>query len=147
MILLDTNVISEFMRPEPRKGVVAWFDARPASAFYLCTPVIAEIHAGVMCLPPSRRREDLTNDFRRIESDLFDSRVLAFDRDCARAYGDIVARRKGLGRPISVIDAEIAAIARTFGLTLATRNTRDFEALDLDLVDPFVEAGRATDRI
>ncbi len=137
MILLDTNVISETMRPHPAPVVVAWLDARPPLDLWLAAPVLAELSYGIERLPVSRRREALQEALREMEAGLFAGRVLPFDAEAARCYGAIVATREQAGRPIAVMDAMIAAITRAHGARLATRNLADFEGLGLDCVDPF----------
>lgn len=137
MILLDTNVISETLRPRPDARVLGWLDVRARSDFWLCTPVIAELRFGAAILPEGRKRDALTAAWERLETDKFAGRILSFDRQAARHYAEISARRRALGRPIATMDAMIAAIASAHAMTLATRNIQDFEGLDIPLADPF----------
>ena len=137
MILLDTNVVSEFMKASPDTGVMDWLNVRAKLDFYLCTPVIAEIRYGVAQLPDGKRKENLLVACEGVETEIFAGRVLGFDRLAAHRYAELRARRRETGKPISVMDAMIAAIALAHAMTLATRNVRDFEGLGVPLVDPF----------
>lgn len=136
MIVLDTNVLSELMRAEPAPAVVRWLAAQPP--LELCTTAVsvAEIRYGIARLPRSKRRSQLAEDADEVFS-AFADQVLPFDAAAAADYADIVVTRAKAGSPISGFDAQIAAICRSNGAALATRNTADFADLDLALVDPF----------
>lgn len=138
MILLDTNVVSELMRPAPEPKVVEWLDGQPAADVWLSAVTVGEIRLGIALLPDGQRKERLAGlADAMIQEDLSD-RCLPYDVLAAAEYAGIVATRTRLGRPISVEDAQIAAIARSAGLTLATRNTKDFSDIDeLPLVNPW----------
>jgi hypothetical protein len=137
MILLDTNIVSEFMKISPDMRVMAWLNARAKVDFHLCTPVVAEIRYGVAQLPDGKRKDNLLVACERLEAETFAGRTLAFDRRAAHGYAELRAKRRGIGKPISVMDAMIAAIALAHAMTLATRNVGDFEGLGVPLVDPF----------
>jgi toxin FitB len=137
MILLDTNVISEFYRPEPNAMVAAWADAQARGTLYLCTPVLAELRFGVERLAAGRRRDRLRDTIDRIENRLYRGRIIVFDAAAASEYGRVAANRQKAGRRIGQMDAMIAAIALIHGASLATRNTNDFDNLGLELVNPF----------
>lgn len=138
MILLDTNVLSEFMRPRPSASVVSWLDEQPAGAVYTSAISRAEIELGLMLMPPGKRQEALSQAARAMFDEDFAGRCLPFDEDAARHYARIVSARTRAGRPISVEDAQIAAVALTHGMPLATRNTPDFELIDgLEVVNPW----------
>ncbi|ACK80189.1 type II toxin-antitoxin system VapC family toxin [Acidithiobacillus ferrooxidans] len=138
MILLDTNVLSEFMRPAPSLQVVAWLDAQAAEQVWVCAISRAEVELGVALLPDGQRKLGLQVAARAMFSEEFVGRCLPFDEQAATCYAGIVASRTRLGRPISVEDAQIAAIALTHGLTLATRNERDFAWIeDLSVANPW----------
>jgi len=137
MIVLDTNVISETMRRKPDGTVVAWLDNQPPNDLYLCTPVLAEIFYGISRLEQSERKVALLRGCREMVSQVFEGRILAFDLSAAEIYGSLVATRERAGRPISVMDALIAAIARSQRAILATRNVSDFAGTGLELVNPF----------
>ncbi len=137
MILIDTNIISEMMRPIPSKKVIEWLDQQDIFELYVTAPTIAEISYGLSVLPNSKRRSLLEEAFAKAITDGFKGRVLAFDEVGAHLYGIIMGKRKKLGRPMSIIDGQIAAIARAHHTALATRNIKDFENCDLELINPF----------
>ena len=140
MILLDTNVLSEFMRPQPAASVVAWLDEQPAGAVYTSAISRAEIELGLMLMPPSQRQEALSRAAWAMFDEDFAGRCLPFDEDAARHYARIVSARTRAGRPISVEDAQIAAIALAHRMPLATRNTTDFALIDdLEVVNPWTD--------
>lgn len=142
MILLDTNVLSEFMRPQPNPAVVAWLDAQSPPAVWVSTVSRAEIELGLALMPASQRQQRLREAALAMFEEDFAGRCLPFDAAAASHYARIVAHRTRRGRPISVEDAQIAAIAVANGLVLATRNTRDFEGIDtLTVVDPWQSNG------
>ncbi|MFZ2854464.1 MAG: type II toxin-antitoxin system VapC family toxin [Rhodocyclaceae bacterium] len=147
MILLDTNVVSEFMRSAPAAQVIAWLDAQPEEQVWISAITCAEIALGVALLPDGQRKRGLHAAAQGMCAEEFAGRCLPFDAQAAAHYADIVAIRTGLGRPISVEDAQIAAIALTYGLTLATRNTRDFDGIaGLTLIDPWQAAHTSNQR-
>lgn len=138
MILLDTNVLSEFMRPQPAVGVVAWLDKQPSVEVFTSAITRAEIALGLLLMPPGRRQEALSRAARVMFEEKFAGRCLPFDEDGAQQYARIVAARTRAGRPISVEDAQIAAIALAHHMPLATRNVSYFEGIDgLALVNPW----------
>ena len=137
MIVLDTNVLSELMKAEPAESVVAWVGAQPTSSLFVTAINQAEILYGIALLPDGRRRSGFEAAAKAMFEEDFGARILAFGSDAAEAYADIAAARYRLGRPISQFDAQIAAIARSTGATLATRNTADFEGCDVPLADPW----------
>lgn len=141
MILLDTNVVSEVMARAPSAAVLGWLDACDASSLYLSTVTIAEIGYGLQVLPGGKRRRFLEDRFDEFIELGFKHRVLAFDHDAARAYAVLMARRRAIGRPMSVPDGQIAAIARANRFAVATRNVRDFEECGLEIVNPFDDDG------
>lgn len=136
MIVLDTNVLSEFFRPSPDAVVRLWLDAQRRTDLWTTSIVIAELASGVAALPEGRRRLVL-QDALDVMLEGFDGRVLSFGVGAAIEYGRIVALRTRIGRPISIADAQIAAVSALAGATLATRNVRDFEGVGVDLVDPW----------
>lgn len=140
MIVLDTNVISELMRREPAGVVVRWVDERPTPGLYTTSVTQAEILHGIMLLPKGKRREAIAAAATRMFEEDFASRVLPFGSDAARAYAEIAATRRRAGRPIAAFDAQIAAIARSVGAGLATRNVGDFEGCGIDVLDPWAPA-------
>jgi predicted nucleic acid-binding protein len=137
LIVLDTNVISELARPTPSVQVLAWVDAQDGVAITATTA--AELLHGVARLPDGARKSGLADAIREmLEGPLRDG-VFAFDRDAASHYAEIVAARETAGRPISIADAQIAAICRSRGATLGTRNVRDFESVGITVVNPWDE--------
>ncbi len=141
MIVLDTNVLSEMMRPEPARIVENWLARQSVAS--LCTTVItqAEILYGLARLPFGRRRTALEREFRGMLEEDFTGRVLAFDGAAAESYVVFMAERRRAGRPVSHQDAQIAAIAHSRGAAVATRNIMDFNGSDLELINPWA-AGR-----
>ncbi len=141
MILLDTNVLSELMKPAPELAVIQWLDAQLDSQVFLSAITKAEIQLGIALLPNGKRMDTFT----RLASDLFDEfqdRILPFDAGAASYYANLVADARKAGRAISVEDAQIAAITQENRLTLATRNTKDFEFIpDLLLINPWQMTG------
>ncbi len=137
MILLDTNVISEVLRPNGAENVRRWLDLQPTRSIYICTPVFGELRYGLELLEPGARRARLERAYESIATELFADRILAFDRIAAHYFGKLRAARRKVGKPINAMDALIAAIALANSMTLATRNTRDFEGLGLPIVNPF----------
>jgi hypothetical protein len=143
VILLDTNVLSEFMRRQPSASVVSWLDEQPAGE--VCTNAIsrAEIELGLMLMPPGKRQEALSRAALAMFAENFAGRCLPFDEDAARHYARIVSARTRAGRPISVEDAQIAAIALAHRMPLATRNTTDFEWIDgLEVINPWTDGAQ-----
>jgi predicted nucleic acid-binding protein len=139
MIVLDTNVISELMRREPDARVMAWIGEQPMAGVFTTTLTQAEIFYGLALLPKGRRRDELVAAARSMFEVDFAGRVLPFDTDAALAYPDIAAGRRQSGQPISQIDAQIAAIVRSRGARLATRNVRDFGDCGITVVNPWGE--------
>lgn len=138
MILLDTNVLSELMRPMPDAKVVRWLDAWPEWEVWISAVTVAEIRLGISLLPGGKRKELLLDIAEQMFQEDFPDRCLPFDCHAAGEYALIVAARTRQGYPISVEDGQIAAIAKTAGLALATRNTKDFSGITgLKLVDPW----------
>lgn len=135
MIILDTNVVSELMRPAPDPGVVAWVAGE--GALWLTAVSEAELRLGVALMPPGARASAVGAAVGAMLAEDFAGRILPFDGAAARAYAAICADRRAAGRPIAAFDAMIAAIARAAGATVATRNQRDFEGCGVDIVNPW----------
>jgi len=137
MILLDTHVLSELMRPQPNPVVVAWVDAHSGEAL-VSAITQAEISLGIALLPNGKRRDALAAVARQMLAEDFAGRCLPFDAAAAEHFARLVAERRRIGRPITTQDAQIAAIALANGVPLATRNSDDFAAIPgLVLVDPW----------
>lgn len=137
MIVLDTNVISELMRLEPEPAVVAWVDRQPAEEVFLTAVTLAELLYGIARLPDGRRKTTLAEQLEVMIAEDFDHRVAGFDEAAAAHYADIVVQRERAGRPISAADAQIAAVCRSHGAALATRNSPDFSGTGITVVDPW----------
>lgn len=137
MIVLDTNVISELMRPQPSEVVLGWMAGQPAQGLYVSSISVAEILHGVMLLPAGKRRTAIQAAAESMFVVEFAGRILAFDAEAARTYADIVAKRRSVGQPIAGFDAQIAAITLNARAALATRNITDFEGCGLKLVNPW----------
>ena len=135
MILLDTNVLSELTKPQPDPRVVGWL-RRSAPALALPTIAVAEMAFGIEKLAEGRRREELLEALRRLVVEFAD-RLFDFNVKAAWTYGRILAITRRAGRPMTVPDALIAAIAEANGCALATRNIEDFASTGLDLIDPW----------
>ena len=136
--LLDTNVLSELMREHPAAAVLDWFAQNLHAAMYTSTVTQAEILTGIALLPKGKRRTALAVVAEQMFEQDFAGRCHPFEAAAAKNYALIVAVRTHLGQPISTEDAQIAAITLATGLTVATRNTKDFENIDgLKLADPW----------
>lgn len=137
MILLDTNVVSEVMRPKPQESVLDWLNSHRTEALHISAITIAEIGYGLHVLPAGKRRQMLEGRFDLFIASGFAQRVLPFDQRAARLYADLMGQRRKLGQPMSILDGQIAAIARANRFAVATRNVRDFERCGLENVNPF----------
>jgi len=137
MILLDTNVISELMKPRPEHKVEAWLAAQPPADCFLSAVTEAELRYGIAILPAGQRRQQFEIALAGMLNQDFDGRILPFDSAAAVAYAVIASDRRRSGRPISQMDAQIAAIARAAGATLATRNVADFQGCGISIIDPW----------
>ena len=137
MILLDTNVLSELMKPAPEADVVRWVDDQLVNTLYISAITRAEIELGIALLPEGRRKQQIADTAQQMFTQ-FSGRCLVFGETAAVQYGQLVAARTKNGRPITVEDAQIAAIALAGGLRLATRNEKDFADIPgLVLVNPW----------
>ena len=139
MIVLDTNVVSELMRPTPAIEVVDWVANQLVSESYLTAITLGELLYGVARLPDGRRKIELAELIDAMVTDDFEHRVAPFDETAAAHYADIVVRRERSGRPISTADAQIAAICRSHGAVLATRNVDDFTDTGISVVNPWTD--------
>jgi len=137
MIILDTNVLSELMRPAPSEAVIRWVARQPDTSLYTTSITQAEILYGLALLPTGRRRSDLLTAAEQMFADDFAGRVLPFDAVAATSFGTIAARRRQQGRPIEAFDAQIAAISSSRGAALATRNVTDFLDCGLTIINPW----------
>ncbi|MCY4459493.1 MAG: type II toxin-antitoxin system VapC family toxin [Albidovulum sp.] len=137
MLVLDTNVVSELMRPEPAPAMAAWIADQDAMYMYLTAVSEAELLYGIAIMPAGRRRDRLVAAMTRWLDFGFSERILPFDSAAARAYAGIAADRRFAGRPIGEADCQIAAITRSKGAVLVTRNVRDFDGIGVDVINPW----------
>ena len=136
MIVLDTNVVSEAMKPAPDLAVRNWLNDQVAETLYLSSVTLAELLFGIAALPEGRRKKALADTFDGL-LDLFDDRVLSFDTAAARHYADLAATARAGGKGFPTPDGYIAAIAASKGFTIATRDTSPFEAAGVPIVNPW----------
>ena len=137
MIILDTNVVFEPLKPLPEPAVLDWLDRQSPQTLYLTTVNLAELLAGIEVLPQGRRRAELQHALTTQVIPLFEGRILSFDEKAAEAFARIHASAQALGNPISFADGAIAAIASAQGFILATRNVRDFRSTGVELINPW----------
>lgn len=143
MIVLDTNVVSELLRPSPSIHVESWLASKVASSVYFTAVGEAELRYGLAVLPSGKRRDSLAQVIEEILAEDFRDRILVFDRQAARFYAVIAAQRRTEGRPISSFDCQIAAITRAHNAALATRNEKDFQGCGVEVINPWL-SGKTT---
>lgn len=138
MILLDTNVVSEPLRPAPDVRVIEWIDAQPLETLFLSAITVAELRAGLALLPAGKRRTGLQQNLEKRVLPLFAGRVLPFDLACTQAYAALLTKARTAGLAIATADGYIAAIAAANGFTVATRDTGPFQAAGVAVIDPWL---------
>ena len=136
MILLDTNVVSEAMKPEPDEAVRAWLDEQAAETLFLSSVTVAELMFGIGALPDGKRKDKLTDAVEGV-MELFADRILPFDTDAARRYAELAVKARAAGKGFPTPDGYIAAIAASRGFVVATRDTSAFDAAGLEVIDPW----------
>ncbi len=136
MIILDTNVISEVMRPQPSTAVVRWLDQQAWTSVWTTAVTVFEIESGLKVMPLGKRRETYAAGFREL-IDRIEGRIAPFDTDAAEHAGNLMASRKAHGRPRELRDTMIAGIVLSRHATLATRNLRNFDDISRNVVDPW----------
>ena len=137
MIVLDTNVLSEFMRIEPETRVLAWVDAQPAMDLAISAITVAEILHGIARLPSGKRKQNLQANAMAMFEEDFAGRILPFDAHAAVEYASLVADCEAKGWAVSMADAQIAAICRAHGAAIATRNVKDFRFSGVEVMNPW----------
>jgi len=137
MIVLDTNVLSEALRPIPELSVLAWLAKQPRASLFTTTVTRGEILYGIRLLSDGKRRRGLWDAANMIFDEDFAGHVLSFDSEAADMYAEISASRRTAGKAISQFDAMIVAMARSRGASLATRNAKDFENCGVDVINPW----------
>lgn len=142
MIVLDTNVVSEPLKPNPDPAVLIWLDSQEPQTLYLTAINLAELFAGVEALPAGRKKTQLHQAINQQLLPLFAGRILPFDQQTAENFASINAKAQAEGAPIGFADCAIAAIASSNGFLLATRNVRDFQHTGIALLDPWAEQSR-----
>ena len=140
MLVVDTNVLSELMRPTPDPVIASWVAKRTTSSLHLTAISEAELRFGLAIMPPGRRRDGLAEGLKRMLRTGFANRVLPFDSAAASSYAEIAAARRAMGRPMPEADCQIAAIARSRDMAVVTRNVRDFADAGIDVIDPWTHA-------
>jgi toxin FitB len=136
-VLLDTNVISEFQKPKPDGNVVAWLDALDEEQTFISVVTIGELRRGIALLPPSKKRKQLDHWLHDELLRRFEGRTVDITSEIAEVWGDVLAQAKRKGVGLHVMDAFILASARVRELKIATRNSKDFEAFDAELINPW----------
>ncbi|WP_315830789.1 type II toxin-antitoxin system VapC family toxin [Bradyrhizobium prioriisuperbiae] len=139
MILLDTNVVSEAIKPEPHQSVRDWLDAQAAETLFLSSVTIAELFFGIGALPRGKRKDRLTAALDGV-LDLFTARILPFDTAAARRYAELAVKARAAGKGFPTPDGYIAAIAAAHGFAVASRDTSAFKAAGLTIIDPWTVA-------
>lgn len=137
MILLDTNVVSEAIKPEPHPSVLTWLDAQAAETLFLSSVTAAELLFGVGALPEGRRKDILATVIDGVLNQ-FEGRILPFDTAAARRYADLAVKARAAGKGFPTPDGYIAAIAAAQGYAVASRDTSAFNAAGLSVIDPWV---------
>jgi hypothetical protein len=137
MIILDTNVISETLRPNPHYNVLTWLNEKDNDDLYLSAVVLAELFSGVACMPDGKRKRELRFKLAEAVQIRFDEQTLPFDTLCAMQYAELIGKNQRQGRLMSMADTQIAATCLHYGAALATRNTKDFIHCGIELIDPW----------
>lgn len=135
--LLDTNILSEVVRPQPEPNVVAWLAAQDLDELFLSVVTFGELRKGITIREPGKRRKELESWLENDLANLFAGRILPLTRPIAERWGVLEGQRQVAGRPLNVPDGQIAATALEHDLALVTRNVRDFDGLDLTIVNPW----------
>jgi predicted nucleic acid-binding protein len=137
MIILDTNVVSEPLKPAPDQGVVNWLNAQAPASLYLTAINMAELMSGVQAMPQGKRRDALSHAVSTQIGTLFERRILSFDTKAAEAFAACYVNAQSQGNPIGFADCAIAAIAKANAFIVATRNVRDFQGTGVDIINPW----------
>jgi toxin FitB len=138
MIVLDTNIISEVMRPQPDKNVIAWLNQYSDGQLFITATTLAEIYYGLEILPDGLRKQNLQQRFDYFIAQGFEQKILFFDAKAAVVYAQIMGQSKRMGQPMSFADAQIAAITQVHHFSLATRNVKDFKLCLFPVLNPFI---------
>lgn len=137
MFIIDTNILSELVRPNPDSNVVSWLHQQPLNLLFTTAITKAELYYGTNIMPVGQRRDELRKAIDTILHTGFQNRILEFNSNSAMHFAEVASVRKKAGQPISTADAQIAAICREYSYTLVTRNTSEFNQCDIKLINPF----------
>ena len=137
MIILDTNVVSETLRPNPHYNVIRWLNEKDNDELYLSAIVLAELFSGVACMPDGKRQREFKDKLAEAVQIRFDEQTLPFDTLCALQYAELMEKNQRQGRLMGIVDTQIAATCLHYGATLATRNTQNFIHCGIELIDPW----------
>lgn len=137
MIILDTNVVSEALKPGREEAVVVWLDEQSAETLYLTATSLSELLMGIAIMPEGKRKSEINTGLTALISKVFASRILPFDYEAAVAYSVLVSAARAAGKAVSLFDGQIGAIASVHGFTVATRDVAPFEALGVPFVNPW----------
>ncbi len=138
MIIIDTNVISEVMRPQPNAMVMQWLEKQNINDLYITSISMAEIYFGLYRMPNGKRKNGLLTQFEQILENVFQDRLLDFTSNHAQIYANCCANAEKIGKPMDIADAQIASITQYHQSILATRNIKDFVNCEIELVNPFI---------
>jgi len=139
VIVLDTNVISEPLKPLADPALLAWLDRQQKETLYLCAPVLMEVLYSIAALPDGKRKRGMTTAVQALLANYFADRFLAFEREAAISYAALASRASARGYSISVGDCQIAAIAAVHGFAVATRDMAPFKAAGVPVINPWVD--------
>lgn len=137
MIVLDTNVVSEALKPGRDPAVIAWLDQQSVETLFLSATSLAELLIGIAIMPDGKRKSTIRAALDLLISRLFDTRILPFDEGAAMAYSQLVSAARAQGKAVSMPDGQIGAIASVHNFTVATRDVAPFQALGLPVIDPW----------
>jgi len=140
LIILDTNVVSETVKPKCNEVVLDWLSSQIPEQLFFTSPGVAEIYVGLELLPFGKRKTNLALELSEVIEELFQQRILPFDAESAIYYANIMVNSKKGGRPISIFDAQTAAIAKYRGFAVATRDTKPFLDIGLTVINPWTQA-------
>ncbi|NOQ36058.1 MAG: PIN domain-containing protein [Methylococcaceae bacterium] len=138
MIVIDTNIISEAMRPQPNTMVLEWLNLYSSGQLFITAVSLAEIAYGLRVLSDGKRKDSLQRRFEQFIALGFSNRILVFDAHAAAIYAEVMGHNREIGHPMSFADAQIVAITKAHGFSLATRNVKDFKFCDVELINPFL---------
>lgn len=136
-MILDTNIVSEIMRPEPNPQVMSWLNEQNINELYLTSISLAELYFGLYRMPEGKRKIGLLEQLQHILDNVFRQQLLDFTHKQSAYYGEICTRAEKIGRPMAIADAQIAAITVYHQTSLVTRNIKDFEYSNIELINPF----------